>query len=73
MNLVRLVARLGFCAAVVPTVAMAETMSPPLIPLPAQLSYTDGAFHVDAHTPVVLVDHEASMRRTADYLVGLMD
>lgn len=45
---------------------------PPLIPLPAQIGYADGAFHVDTHTPVVVADRNASTRRTADYLVGLI-
>lgn len=73
MNLVRLVARLGFCMAAAPAAAMTATMPPALIPLPAQIGYVDGAFLVDAHTPIVVADHEVSTRRTADYLVGLID
>ncbi|WP_458070760.1 beta-N-acetylhexosaminidase [Rhodanobacter sp. BL-MT-08] len=72
MNLARLVARLGFCAAVAPALAMATTVPPPLIPLPAQISYADGAFRVDTHTPVVVADSNASTRRSAEYLVALM-
>lgn len=72
MNLVRLVARLGFFAAADPVVAMAAPSPPPLIPLPAQITRADGAFHLDTHTPIVVADHQASTRRTADYLVGLI-
>jgi len=72
MNLARLVAHLGFCTALTPAVVTAATMPPPLIPLPAQISYADGAFRVDTHTPVVVADRDASTRRSAEYLVALM-
>jgi hexosaminidase len=72
MKLSRLVARLGFCAAVVPAGAMAATIPPALIPLPAQIRYADGAFDVGTHTPIVVADRDASTRRTAQYLAALI-
>jgi hexosaminidase len=53
--------------------ALAET--PPvtsLIPLPAQLSYADGSFEVNADTPIFVVGHDASTRQTADYLAAVL-
>jgi hexosaminidase len=52
--------------------AVAGDAPPALIPLPAQLELQQGRFSVDAHTPIVLADHEASTRRTADYLIDLL-
>jgi hexosaminidase len=68
MNLVRRFAWVVFCGVAGSAGAMAAT-PPPLIPLPAQIHYADGAFDVDVNTPVVVADHEAATRRTADYLV----
>ena len=49
-----------------------EAAAPSLIPLPAQLVLQRGGFVVDADTPVVLADRDASTRQTADYLIDLV-
>ena len=55
------------------SVALAGTSpATSLIPLPAQLGYADGSFEVNAGTPIVVGDHDASTRQTADYLAGLL-
>jgi len=70
MNFVRLV----FCVALsgIASVASATTATTSLIPLPAQLEQADGNFQVDEKTPIVVADHEASTRHTADYLADLV-
>ncbi|MEO8780260.1 MAG: family 20 glycosylhydrolase [Rhodanobacter sp.] len=52
--------------------AAAVASSPALIPQPAQLTMAVGAFQVDARTPLVVIDHAAATRHTADYLVALL-
>jgi hexosaminidase len=49
-----------------------EATPPSLIPLPAQLQSQPGSFTVDANTPIVLADHDAATRQTADYLIDLV-
>ena len=73
MNLARLVVCLGFCGAMVSAYASPPATVPALIPLPAQISNADGVFGVDTQTPIVVADRDASTRRTANYLVGLID
>ena len=69
MNIVRLV----FCVALsgIASIASATTAPTSLIPLPAQLDQAVGNFQVDEKTPIVVVDHDASTRHTADYLAEL--
>jgi hexosaminidase len=55
-----------------PAVWAANSTAPSLIPLPAQLQLSQGSFTVDAHTPIVLADHDASTRHTAGYLIDLL-
>ena len=52
--------------------ALAGATQPALIPMPARLELQQGAFNVDAHTPIVLADHEPATRQTADYLIDLL-
>jgi len=73
MNLARLVVCLGFCGAMVSAYASPPATVPALIPLPAQISNADGVFGVDTQTPIVVADRDASTRRTANYLAGLID
>jgi hexosaminidase len=70
MNLARLV----LCVALsgIASVAWSTAAPPSLIPLPAQLDQADGSFQVDEKTPIVVVDHDASTRHTADYLADLI-
>ncbi|MEW9622986.1 beta-N-acetylhexosaminidase [Rhodanobacter geophilus] len=55
-----------------PAARAGEAATPALIPLPARLQLQHGSFTVDASTPVVLADHDASTRQTADYLIDLV-
>jgi hexosaminidase len=50
----------------------ADTATPSLIPLPAQLQLQPGHFTVDAHTPLELASHDAATRQTAQYLIDLL-
>ena len=67
-------ARLVFCVALsgIASVAWATTAPTSLIPLPAQIDQADGSFQVDEKTPIVVADHDASTRHTADYLADLI-
>lgn len=65
------------CAAVVlwPSLALATegtTVSPSLIPQPAQLRLDSGVFVVDARTPIILTDGSHASRQTAHYLSVLV-
>lgn len=65
------------CAAVVlwPSLALATdgtTVSPSLIPQPAQLRLDSGVFVVDARTPIILTDGSHASRQTAHYLSALV-
>ncbi|BFI94655.1 MAG: family 20 glycosylhydrolase [Rhodanobacter sp.] len=75
MNRLASLSRAGllFALALLPLHAAAvDAATPSLIPLPAQLELQQGGFVVDADTPVVLADHDASTRQTADYLIDLV-
>ena len=67
-------ARLVLCLVLggIAPVAWATAAPTSLIPLPAQLDQADGSFQVDGKTPIVVADHDASTRHTADYLAGLI-
>jgi len=71
MNIARLLFCLSLCS-VASVVLASSPPAPPLIPLPAQFAYAEGSFEVSADTPVVVGDHDASTRQTADYLAGLL-
>ncbi|MGC1548886.1 MAG: family 20 glycosylhydrolase [Rhodanobacter sp.] len=68
MGIVRLLICLILCG--ISSIVGADEVS--LIPLPAKLDYASGSFQVDANTPVVVADHNASTKQTADYLVDLI-
>ena len=70
MNLARLVLCLVLSG--IASVAWATTAPTSLIPLPAQLDQADGSFQVDEKTPIVVADHDAPTRHTADYLADLI-
>jgi hexosaminidase len=70
MNLARLVLCLALSG--IASVAWATATPTSLIPLPAQLDQADGSFQVDEKTPIVVADHDASTRHTADYLADLI-
>lgn len=50
----------------------AAAPSPSLVPQPAQLTPGSGAFRVDAHTVIVVADHDPATLRTAHWLAGLL-
>ncbi len=54
------------------TAGTTSTPPLPLIPMPAQISVENGSFIVDARTPIVIADGDASMRTTAAYLAALV-
>ena len=70
MNLARLVLCLVLNG--IASVAWATTAPTSLIPMPAQIDQADGSFQVDEKTPIVVADHDASTRHTADYLADLI-
>jgi hexosaminidase len=62
-----------FCLALAPMFAHATNALPTtLMPMPAQVTADSGSFTVDAHTAIVVADHQDSTRRTADYLIALL-
>ncbi|HEY0197408.1 MAG TPA: family 20 glycosylhydrolase [Rhodanobacter sp.] len=62
-----------FCLTLAPMFAHAANALPSsLLPMPAQVIADSGSFTVDAHTVIVVADHQASTRYTADYLVTLL-
>jgi hexosaminidase len=70
MNLARLVLCLALSG--IASVAWATTAPTSLIPLPTQLDQADGSFQVDEKIPIVVADHDAPTRHTADYLADLI-
>jgi len=50
----------------------ADATVPPLIPLPAELSYGSGHLRMDDGTPIVLQPDDAASRATAGYLSSLL-
>jgi len=50
----------------------ADATAPPLIPLPAELSYGSGHLRMDDSTPIVLQPDDAANRATAGYLSSLL-
>ncbi|WEN15676.1 family 20 glycosylhydrolase [Rhodanobacter sp. AS-Z3] len=56
----------------VPALCATGPTTPSLIPLPAQFQSQQGSFTVDAHSAIVLADHDASTRSTANYLIDLL-
>ncbi|MDE2247250.1 MAG: family 20 glycosylhydrolase [Xanthomonadaceae bacterium] len=44
--------------------------TPSLIPWPSQVELADGAFSVDPHTPIVVLDNDPASRRTAHWLAA---
>jgi hexosaminidase len=63
---------LAFVAAVDSHPVQAQATPISLIPLPAQLSMASGEFTVDAATPIVVADNQASSLRTARWLAALV-
>lgn len=69
----------ALCALAVPMTATATVAAaavspaiPSLIPLPARLSVASGRIIIDARVPIVVADHTAASRRTANYLAALL-
>jgi len=72
MNLARLAVCLSLCSVAVLAKAAAPAVPPALIPLPARISYADGAFEVDTGTPIVVADGNAGTHKIAEYLASLV-
>ena len=70
MNFARLVLCLALCG--ITSIACAAVSPISLIPLPAQLDQASGNYPVDAKTPIVVADRDASTRQVANYLADLI-
>lgn len=68
----RLCVLFALVVSTMPAARAADRTTPSLIPLPAQLQLSHGSFTVDANTPIVLTDQDASTRRSAHYLMDLL-